>query len=499
MTKALSPAISLLILSLGGIALGLAWLLPHTILSALLGFTALFALLLPLQNKSNSYLGYFLFGMTANASAFYWLIPTISDFGGYPQTISIALYALFAFYHAGLYLLFLFLFRKLTSRFPSFPIICAFGAWSTAKYIYPEIFPWHFSHTIIELRSLVQVVDLGGSMLATGVMFLIVAIVFQIINYEFKSRTFLINVLILLATLIYGMIRTNHFDLLPATEKKISIVQSEVSIQKSQGVSYLAADPNRYLALSEALVPTNQPDLIIWPETVIVRPVPSNIRSVNESASIPYIENTNLITGSLSFTNEDIHNSAFAILASGDILPPYHKQILMPFGEFMPLAETFPFLADLNPNFAPITPGNEIRIFNLANGIKAVPLICYEDLTPAISREASAQGGNILVNISNDAWFGKSAAALQHNLIASFRAIENRRFLARATNSGLSAVIDPTGQVVAQIPLFTEGLINTKIKLIEERTIFTNFYGSYFWLMVVIISLLMLVCRKAQK
>ncbi len=499
MSKTLSPATSLIISIFGGVALGLAWILPNTLYSALLGLSALFALIFPLVQNSSCYLQYFLYGVTANLIAFYWLIPTISNFGGYPLSISIGLYLLFAVYHAGLYLLFLLIFRRINSRFANWTILKAFFAWGAIKYIYPEIFPWDFAHTIISLRPLIQVADLGGSMFVTAVMFAIIALLNQLLKFDLKKPIFLINLACLTLIIGYGLKRINYFDQLIAPEKKISIIQSEVSIQKSQGVSFLAADPNRYLQLSEEILLSFQPDLIIWPETVIVQPVSTSIRSISETANLPYLPDTNLITGALSYENNATHNSAFAILNSGEILPPYHKQILMPFGEFMPFAETFPFLAELNPNFAPITPGTKISIFNLDNGLKIAPLICYEDLTPKISRQATLNGGNLLVNLTNDAWFGYSVAPLQHNLIASFRAIENRRYLARSTNSGLTSVIDPTGLTLNQIPLFTEGLINTKIKLIEERTLYTNFYGSYFWLMIVIISLLIIVFPKRKK
>src|SRR5262249_39140144 len=122
------------------------------------------------------------------------------------------------------------------------------------------------------------------------------------------------------------------------------------------------------------------------------------------------------------------------------------------------------------------------------NYVKVAPLICYEDIMPELSRQAALNGADLLVNITNDAWFGKSAAPFQHHLIASFRAIENRRFLIRSTNSGLSAVINPLGETVAQIPIFSEGTVLATVGLLDEMTVYT-LYGYSIWWMLAVFSL----------
>ena len=91
--------------------------------------------------------------------------------------------------------------------------------------------------------------------------------------------------------------------------------------------------------------------------------------------------------------------------------------------------------------------------------LKVAPLVCYEDTVPALARKATLGGSELLVNITYDTWFGRSAAPHEHHLIAAFRAIENRRFLVRATNSGLSAVVDPLGRTIARLPVFSEGTL----------------------------------------
>ena len=129
----------------------------------------------------------------------------------------------------------------------------------------------------------------------------------------------------------------------------------------------------------------------------------------------------------------------------------------------------FPWLKQLEPQgrrrFAP---GTEVSVstspMQRANGTPytlevARPLICYEDTIPGLSREAVKEGANLLVNLTYDTWFGRTVAPEQHHLIAAFRAVENGRYLVRATNSGFSAVVDPLGGTTALLPMFTDGVV----------------------------------------
>jgi apolipoprotein N-acyltransferase len=107
------------------------------------------------------------------------------------------------------------------------------------------------------------------------------------------------------------------------------------------------------------------------------------------------------------------------------------------------------------------------------------PLICYEDAFPEISRELTRNGANMLVNLTNDAWYGVSSAPYQHLAIAIFRAVENRRYMIRATNTGVSAIIAPTGEVLMDSPLFERLALVGKIFPREDRSFYTE-NGDWF-------------------
>ena len=121
------------------------------------------------------------------------------------------------------------------------------------------------------------------------------------------------------------------------------------------------------------------------------------------------------------------------------------------------------------------------RADGTAYTLKVAPLICYEDTVPRPAREAALGGAELLVNLTYDTWFGRSAAPHEHHLIAAFRAIENRRFLVRATNTGLSAVVDPLGRTIARLPAFSEGAVAAKVVLLDDRTLYARFVRERPW------------------
>jgi apolipoprotein N-acyltransferase len=130
--------------------------------------------------------------------------------------------------------------------------------------------------------------------------------------------------------------------------------------------------------------------------------------------------------------------------------------------------------------------------------LKVSPLICYEDTVPAPARDAALAGAELLVNLTYDTWFGRSAAPHEHHLIAAFRAIENRRFLVRATNTGLSAVVDPLGRTIARLPPFTEGTVATRVVLLDYRSIYARFVRERPWWALLAVSLAVVIAGRRR-
>jgi len=362
-------------------------------------------------------------------------------------------------------------------------------AWCLAEQLSIRIFPWELGHTQLIFTPFVQIADIGGSALVGFCMLWLAEAGFQIHFRGANRRMMALPAGLLCFIISYGYIRISRYQSLPANPLPVALIQGNVSIKEKHNVKLFEINTARYRKLSlEAAAPGT---FIIWPEAVIQEWIPAHLSSAKSDPRVPYFEDkqSSMMIGALSFeTQERFFNSALGIRSDGSMVKPYHKMILMPFGEYTPFSKTFPWLAAIHPT-PDFTPGSGIEVFNYtsqaANGSQinftAAPLICYEDIVPSLSKQAVQAGAQLLVNLTNDAWFGKSIAPYQHHLIASFRAIENKRFLLRSTNSGLTAVVNPLGQTVAELPIFEEGVLKTSVVPLSEPTPYNLFVGTW-WL-----------------
>lgn len=175
----------------------------------------------------------------------------------------------------------------------------------------------------------------------------------------------------------------------------------------------------------------------------------------------------------------------------------YHKNHLVPFGEYTPYKKIFSFIDKITNSVGELTPGRELRTHPW-NGLTYGSPICYEVIFPNLVRKFAAQGAHFLVTITNDAWFGASAAPRQHFSIAILRAVENRRFLLRAATTGISGVIDPYGRVAAQTELNTSAALTETITPLDELTLYTR-WGDWLALTALTISALFLILAWTVK
>lgn len=242
----------------------------------------------------------------------------------------------------------------------------------------------------------------------------------------------------------------------PGRELKLALIQPSIPQtliwDPAQNTNRFA----RLLRLSELALAT-KPDVLVWPESA----VPNLLRY---SAHV-YEGVTNLVrrhgvwlilcaddvvprAGAQGLEDHDTFNSSFLINPAGELVATYRKQRLVVFGEYVPLARWLPFLRLLTPIEGAFTPGERPVQFRIPPlGVQAAPLICFEDVFPHLARRAVEAGTDFLVNLTNDAWFGRSAQQWQHAANALFRAIENGRPLIRCTNNGLTCWIDPHGRM----------------------------------------------------
>jgi apolipoprotein N-acyltransferase len=184
-------------------------------------------------------------------------------------------------------------------------------------------------------------------------------------------------------------------------------------------------------------------------------------------------------------------NRAFLLSPRGSIEAHYDKMILVPFGEYVPLPRILFFVDKLIPGMGTFLPGTDFTVFEAPKGRFAV-FICYEAIFGDFVRRLAARDTDVLVNITNDAWFGDTSGPYQHFAMAVVRAVENRKPLVRVANTGISAVVDVDGRIRKELPLSQRAAENVEIRWTERSTFYTRF-GDVFARLAALAALLMLL------
>jgi apolipoprotein N-acyltransferase len=309
--------------------------------------------------------------------------------------------------------------------------------------------------------------------------------------HQWPKRTFpfkevAITVLILLSFLIYGYVKIRHVDreTIKSPPLKLALVQGNIDQSIKWDKSFQLETLKIYRRLSMR-VAEDKPDLIIWPETA----TPFFFQEAKEYQpivlEIPEKTNAFLLFGTPFYKIEkgkvNYYNSAFLISPSKKLIGKYDKIHLVPFGEYIPLRKLLFFIeSSIGEGIGNFKPGKESFNFSLPQGKFGV-LICFEIIFPDLCRRFVKDGADFLVTITNDAWFGKTSAPYQHLSMATFRAIENRVFIARAANTGISAFIDPKGKIVDQGGIFAEEAMNGTIHLSRNKTFYTLYGDVFAW------------------
>ena len=475
---------------LAGILLALPFVYPLWFPAAWLFMVPLFfALHQSAALKRAFFLGW-LAGGVANLSGFYWVDYTIRVFGGFPHGASQAIFLVFAAYGALPLALFALLVR-----------LCGFGPlylypalfWVALEFSFPLLFPWHLANSQSAFLSLIQSADIVGPYGASFLLVWLNTILYARIFLSEKGRTYLPGAValsaLLAASLLYGHWRLNEVEsqARAAPAIKVAAVQGDIDIQRKWDMAFLTSNLTSYRALTEKVADAR---LVIWPETAVETWLPENIVEIPAEMlpSLPpdaaFIFGARSFRGNPASPNVKAFNSAFLTDGRGRVAGFYHKQVLLAFGEYLPLAGLLSKLPGVPPIGDGFTPGDGPRTLDVPGLIRAAPLICYEDLMPGLARRFVAEtGANLLVNLTNDAWFGDSAAPRQHARLAQWRAIETRRYLVRVTNTGLTSVIDPKGEMLSKLPLFSAAVLTANVALLEGETLYVRFGDWFAWLL----------------
>ena len=431
----------------------------------------------------------YLFGLGMFGSGISWLHISINLFGGINLFTSIILTFLFVAFISLYPAITGYVYRRFfshTSRSLALLLVVP-SLWTLSEWIRSWIFtgfPWlnlGYSHTDTPLKGMAAVLGVYGigwlAVLTAGGLA-------KLINSG-KRQQLKICILIIFIWTGCWLLHQQNWTVRSIDELSIALVQGSVPQELKWRPEMRQTTVDLYKELSR---PVLDYDLIIWPEAAIPAFYHQLEGMINELEAITR-HNDNRIMVGLPVLNPNTGEHYNSLISIDNRVTYYHKRHLVPFGEYLPLKFLLEDLTHfLNIPISDFSAGNDLAPVIINTDYNIGVSICYED-TFGEELIQAIPDANILVNVSNDAWFGDSAAPHQHLQMARMRALETGRYLLRATNTGISAIIDEKGKIIDQLPQFTPATLTGKAQLFDGYTPYAR-YGNF---PVIIISILLLV------
>jgi apolipoprotein N-acyltransferase len=446
-------------------------------------------------------------GFVMNVGGYYWIVHTLREFSGFPLPLCLLFAAVVWLYQSLTLACFALLYRW-QRRAGLDALVAAGAAMCFAEWAIPLLFEHYFGASLHGLPLAIQVADLGGPLLVTGLLTLANAGIYVLLRSWLDARATrraaavaraglrppssshaptparsgklalrepLIAAALWGLTLLYGAHRIYTVDAQAARAPTLTVG----TVQTNMGLFEKRDDPQegwrRHLEQSLELTSKRRVDLLVWPESAFNWFIPEGMHNVSREVLGDKIHVPTLFGGlsrRLVEGKRRPFNTAFMTDAQGNLVGSYDKIYLLAFGEYLPLGETFPVLYEWSPNSGNFAQGQHRKPLLLGEYRISV-LICYEDILPnfvrGVVKEANPQ---LFVNLSNDAWFGDSHEPWEHLALAKFRAVEHHRALVRSTNSGVSAMIDPVGRVLAASGVFTRENLAASLPLLDQNYLY---------------------------
>ncbi|HSR53454.1 MAG TPA: apolipoprotein N-acyltransferase [Acidobacteriota bacterium] len=482
-------------LPLGGLALALAFPSFNWIPLAWAALIPLLSFLIQAPSWKRTAAGHLLFSMPFLGLLLYWIPTVLVTFGGFPWVGALGAFLALLLLLSLLMAPFTVLTRWCAGRSPDLALLCAPALWMLNEiwrnYFVAGGFPWGLlGYTQVSLPWIPMVADIGGVFLVS---FMVVAVNAALLAWMRGSPRPLpmLSVGLVAACLLYGAYRTHVGTPQPSSSLTAALVQPDIGLAESRqhyAHKYFEVLPAFYaealqkdadwFIVSEAQNPyffgRDFYYTTFWQRQVRDYGLPVLFNSTYLDPQRPGV----------------YYNSAHLIGPGGGAVYRYDKIKLVPFGEYVPWQGVMQFFfSPLVQEVGSFSPGSEMKVGEVEGqdgSLSFATLICFEGIFPQAGRWAVQKGAEVLVNISNDSWYGDSSAPEQLLQMARMRSIETRRPMLRATNTGITARIDPLGRVTERLPSFQEGMLVTRVQGTQAPSPYSQ-VGE--WLNIVIVAL----------
>ena len=443
-------------------------------------------------------------GLAFTLLAFHWLRGMLATFSEMPPPVPAILMAILCAYQSGRMALCGLLFARASNRgWPAGPVFAA--AFAVSELVFPLLLPWHFAVAVQAALPLVQVAELGGVILVGLVLvaanLAIAEIVGRWSHRAPVSRALVaVGLLVPLAAVVFGWVRIGQVEAQQSAAPSIRVAM----VQGNQPLMTRKGSRQLHLDLTAAAVEQGA-ELVVWGEGVVMHTLKTPeyeaevMEKYNAALAVPTIVGMVMQFPAAEGSRKkyDSWNSAL-MFADGKRTSRYDKRFLLMFGEYIPLGNAFPVLYDLSPNSGAISPGESLEPL-VFGGHRLSTSICYEAIVPPYFNDLVRKADpDLLVNLTNDAWFGDTTEPVIHLALSKFRSVEHRRYMVRATNSGVSALIDATGAVLVHGGTFQKETVMGEARFLTGGTLYRTIGDIPWWLLAAALLAGCFVRRKPR-
>ena len=469
---------------------------------------ALVPLLFALSMRRQPLLRAFLLGLTTGFVYFtgtlYWTGAVIRTFGGIPLPAAVLGVCLLALYQGFFPALFALLSSRLIARGGRVAILLTAAAWVATEYFRGVVlggFPWVLlgdsQVTVLPVAQLASVLGVYG--VTALVAFVNASIAYAMLTSgRARIAALAAAAVVLVSTGVWGAARIADGALTRAgTPIRLGLIQANIQQEDKWRSGEARRIFTTYISMTRDAV-TRGAEYVIWPESATPfmfeqDPVgQETLRSLAREMRVPILFGSDQ---EVARPEPVLYNAAFLVAPDGQTAAVYRKIHLVPWGEFIPMKRLLFFVSPLVDSFTDFSPGTEMVMLPVRSHLTNTA-ICYEVVYPSLMRQAVLAGSELLTTITNDAWYGHSSAPYQHFALASMRAIEQGRYLARAANTGISGVVDPYGRIVRQSGIFEQDALVEEVRFLTVRTIYSRIGDAIAYVAIAMVALGLIVLRR---
>ncbi len=427
-------------------------------------------------------------GTISNGLIFCWVVNLLPNFTNIPMFVSIFLVFLLCSYLSLVWMILAWFIPKISAKFPGTWIFLAPALLVSIEFIFPQLFPYMQGVSHYQVTPIIQLSSLMGVYGVSYLIFYANCLFFRVISDLRKRRKpvlkpLLIWFVILAGVLAYGFNRMKLYDKHRSSSQilKTGLIQANLTPEKVQTIGFHNIW-QRYLKMSKEAVERGA-DWIVWSEGEFLVPLGTPTAEImllklSRQLGHPILlggYGEKKVNGRVVSMNSAIHVDPITGMGKR-----YDKQILVPFGEYMPLEKYLSFIYKKINWTSRFSAGHDSVVQSL-QGIPYGFLICYEAIYPGLARKAVRGGAHLLVNITYDGWFGQTAAPYQHLMLAAIRSAENGVPMIRLSTTGITTTIDALGRMGKLSPLFKREVIVQSIPLVRLPSIYSRIGDVFAW------------------